>query len=246
MPIKTITQIRAETPTVTLTDADLFLMDQATKTVAATLAQLKTFVRPANATITTAGLMSSTDKIKLGQIPANATANQTDGYLLDRANHTGTQSIASVTDLQTELNKKLETVTVNSVVGLTAALADKADADDVSGLTTRVDDAETAITGLTSDKADADDVSGLTTRVGEAETAINGLTSNKLDKNNPAPTGAFAFPKYTFAAKPAASSNNGRYIEITDSADGIVLARSNGTDWVKVAVVSTDPVTAAP
>ena len=219
MPIKTITQIRAETPTVTLTDADLFLMDQATKTVAATLAQLKTFVRPANATITTAGLMPSTDKIKLGQIPANATANQTDGYLLDRANHTGTQSIASVTDLQTELNKKLETVTVNSVVGLTAALADKADADDVSGLTTRVDDAETAITGLASDK---------------------------LDKNNPAPTGAFAFPKYTFAAKPAASSNNGRYIEITDSADGIVLARSNGTDWVKVAVVSTDPVTAAP
>lgn len=130
MPIKTITQIRAETPTVTLTDADLFLMDQATKTVAATLAQLKTFVRPANATTTTAGLMSSADKTKLGQIPA--------------------------------------------------------------------------------------------------------------------PTDAFAFPKYTFAAKPAASSNNGRYIEITDSADGIVLARSNGTDWVKVAVVSADPVTAAP
>ena len=219
MPIKTITQIRAETPTVTLTDADLFLMDQATKTVAATLAQLKTFVRPANATIATAGLMSSTDKIKLGQIPANATANQTDGYLLDRANHTGTQSIATVTDLQTELNKKLETVTVNSVTGLTDALADKADADDVSDLTTRVDDAETAITGL---------------------------TSNKLDKNNPAPTGAFAFPKYTFAGKPSAATNNGRYIEITNSADGIVLARSNGTDWVKVAVVSADPVTAAP
>lgn len=222
MPIKTITQIRAETPTVTLTDADLILMDQATKTVAATLAQLKTFVRPANATTTTAGLMSSADKTKLGQIPANATANQTDGYLLDRANHTGTQSIATVTDLQTELNKKLETVTVNSVVGLTDALAEKADA------------------------ADIPDVSGLTTRVGDAEIAINDLTSGKLDKNNPEPTGAFAFPKYTFAAKPAASANNGRYIEITDSADGIVLARSNGTDWVKVAVVSADPVTAAP
>ena len=222
MPIKTITQIRAETPTVTLTDADLILLDQTSKTVAATLAQLKTFVRPANATTTTAGLMSSADKTKLGQIPANATANQTDGYLLDRANHTGTQSIATVTDLQTELNKKLETVTINTVVGLTDALADKADA------------------------ADIPDVSGLTTRVDDAEDAINGLTSNKLDKNNPAPTGAFAFPKYTFAGKPTASSNNGRYIEITDSADGIVLARSNGTDWVKVAVVSADPVTAAP
>lgn len=222
MPIKTITQIRAETPTVTLTDADLFLLDQTSKTVAATLAQLKTFVRPANATTTTGGLMSSADKTKLGQIPANATANQTDGYLLDRANHTGTQSIATVTDLQTELNKKLETVTINTVVGLTDALADKADA------------------------ADIPDVSDLTTRVDDAEDAITGLTSNKLDKNNPAPTGAFAFPKYTFAGKPSATSNNGRYIEITDSADGIVLARSNGTDWVKVAVVSADPVTAAP
>lgn len=222
MPIKTITQIRAETPTVTLTDADLFLLDQTSKTVAATLAQLKTFVRPANATTTTGGLMSSADKTKLGQIPANATANQTDGYLLDRANHTGTQSIATVTDLQTELNKKLETVTINTVVGLTDALADKADA------------------------ADIPDVSDLTTRVDDAEDAITGLTSNKLDKNNPAPTGAFAFPKYTFAGKPSATSNNGRYIEITDSADGIVLARSNGTDWVKVAIVSADPVTAAP
>ena len=222
MPIKTITQIRAETPTVTLTDADLFLLDQTSKTVAATLAQLKTFVRPANATTTTGGLMSSADKTKLGQIPANATANQTDGYLLDRANHTGTQSIATVTDLQTELNKKLETVTINTVVGLTDALADKADA------------------------ADIPDVSALTTRVDDAEDALTGLTSNKLDKNNPAPTGAFACPKYTFAGKPSATSNNGRYIEITDSADGIVLARSNGTDWVKVAVVSADPVTAAP
>ena len=222
MPIKTITQIRDETPTVTLTDADLFLLDQTSKTVAATLAQLKTFVRPANATTTTGGLMSSADKTKLGQIPANATANQTDGYLLDRANHTGTQSIATVTDLQTELNKKLETVTINTVVGLTDALADKADA------------------------ADIPDVSALTDRVDDAEIAITGLTSNKLDKNNPAPTGAFAFPKYTFAGKPSATSNNGRYIEITDSADGIVLARSNGTDWVKVAVVSADPVTAAP
>ena len=118
MPIKAITQIRAETPTVTLTDADLFLLDQTSKTVAATLAQLKTFVRPANATTTTGGLMSSADKTKLGQIPANATANQTDGYLLARANHTGTQSIATVTDLQTELNKKLETVTINTVVVL--------------------------------------------------------------------------------------------------------------------------------
>jgi hypothetical protein len=67
MPIKTITQIRADTPTVTLTDADLFMVDQATKTVAGSLAQLKAFVRPANATPTAAGLMTAADKIGIRQ-----------------------------------------------------------------------------------------------------------------------------------------------------------------------------------
>jgi hypothetical protein len=68
--------------------------------------------------------------------------------------------------------------------------------------------------------------------------------AGKLDKNNPEPTGAFKFPSYTFAGKPAAASNAGRYIEITGTVDGTVLARSNGTNWVKVAVVSADVVAA--
>ena len=68
--------------------------------------------------------------------------------------------------------------------------------------------------------------------------------AGKLEKNNPEPTGAFKFPSYTFAGKPAAASNTGRYIEITGTVDGTVLARSNGTDWVKVAVVSADVVAA--
>lgn len=222
MPIKTITQIRAETPTVTLTDSDLILLDQSLKTVAGTLAQLKAFVRPANATTTTGGLMSSADKTKLGQIPTGATANQTDAYLLDRANHTGTQSIGTVTNLQTELNKKLEIVTVTSVVGLQDALDTKVDA------------------------ADVPDVTALTQRVADNESDIAELDSGKLDKNNPAPTGGFSFPKYTFANKPSATTNNGRYIEITDSADGIVLARSNGTEWMKIVIISSDPVEVAP
>ena len=213
MPIKTITQIRADTPTVTLTDADLFMVDQATKTVAGSLAQLKAFVRPANATPTAAGLMTAADKEKLTGLPANATANQPDAYLLDRANHTGAQNIGTISGLQSALDAKLESVNVAGVTGLQSALDAKADAADLA-------DTNDAVAGL--------------------ETGMAG----KLDKNNPEPTGAFKFPSYTFAGKPAAASNAGRYIEITGTVDGTVLARSNGTNWVKVAAVSADVVAA--
>ena len=213
MPIKTITQIRADTPTVTLTDADLFIVDQATKTVAGSLAQLKAFVRPANATPTAAGLMAAADKEKLTGLPANATANQPDAYLLDRANHTGAQNIGTISGLQSALDAKLESVNVAGVTGLQSALDAKADAADLA-------DTNDAVAGL--------------------ETGMAG----KLDKNNPEPTGAFKFPSYTFAGKPAAASNAGRYIEITGTVDGTVIARSNGTGWVKVAVVSADVVAA--
>lgn len=50
-----------------------------------------------NATTSTNGLMSSTDKTKLDGIATGATANQTDTYLLSRANHTGTQAVGTIT-----------------------------------------------------------------------------------------------------------------------------------------------------
>lgn len=45
------------------------------------------------------GFMSATDKVKLDGVASGATANQTDAYLLDRANHTGTQSASTITGL---------------------------------------------------------------------------------------------------------------------------------------------------
>jgi len=47
-------------------------------------------------TKTTAGLISGANQSKLDDIEANATANSTDAHLLDRANHTGTQSVSTV------------------------------------------------------------------------------------------------------------------------------------------------------
>lgn len=44
------------------------------------------------------GSMSAADKSKLDGIQAGATANASDGFLLDRANHTGTQLASTISD----------------------------------------------------------------------------------------------------------------------------------------------------
>ena len=53
------------------------------------------------ADVSLAGVMSSADFVKLTSIQAGATANQTDSYLLNRANHTSTQTLATISDAGT-------------------------------------------------------------------------------------------------------------------------------------------------
>lgn len=55
-----------------------------------------------------AGFMSGADKTKLDGVAVGATANSSDATLLNRANHTGTQTIATVSGLQTALDNKLD------------------------------------------------------------------------------------------------------------------------------------------
>lgn len=57
----------------------------------------------ANATTTTAGFMSSSDKSKLNGIAAQATKNQTDAFLTNRVNHTGSQSMSTISGLEEAL-----------------------------------------------------------------------------------------------------------------------------------------------
>jgi hypothetical protein len=59
------------------------------------------------ASSTTAGVMSAADKAKLDTVSTGATTNMADSALLNRANHTGTQAISTVTNLQTTLNGKV-------------------------------------------------------------------------------------------------------------------------------------------
>jgi len=53
------------------------------------------------ATTSAAGSMSSTDKTKLDGIASGATLNSTDAQLRDRATHTGTQAVGTITGLGT-------------------------------------------------------------------------------------------------------------------------------------------------
>lgn len=61
-----------------------------------------------NATTSAAGFMSTSDKSKLDGIQAQATKNDTDANLKNRANHTGTQSINTISGLQDALDSKLD------------------------------------------------------------------------------------------------------------------------------------------
>jgi hypothetical protein len=52
-----------------------------------------------DATVSVSGFMSATDKTKLNGIASGATANSTDSFLLNRTNHTGTQTASTISDL---------------------------------------------------------------------------------------------------------------------------------------------------
>ncbi|MFH6966488.1 pyocin knob domain-containing S74 family peptidase [Flavobacterium sp. FlaQc-28] len=62
------------------------------------------------ATTTNAGLFGPTEKTKLNGVATGATANDTDANLKNRANHTGTQPISTVTSLQASLDTKVDKV----------------------------------------------------------------------------------------------------------------------------------------
>ncbi len=60
------------------------------------------------ATSVASGFLSNTDKIKLDTVQMNATFNSADSYLLNRANHTGTQSTSTITNLDVILAQKAD------------------------------------------------------------------------------------------------------------------------------------------
>ena len=61
---------------------------------------------------------TTTEATKLSGIASGATANQTDSYLLSRANHTGTQAISTISGLQTALDGKIDTTKIGAASGV--------------------------------------------------------------------------------------------------------------------------------
>lgn len=125
------------------------------------------------------------DVSKLAGISAGATANQTDTYLLSRANHTGTQSISTVTGLQSALDSKVD---LQQGYGLsqedfTTAFRDKLEGV-ATGATANATDAQlrdrsthtgmqpiSSVTGL---QQELDDINGLIGDIGLVLDSING------------------------------------------------------------------------
>jgi hypothetical protein len=62
-------------------------------------------------------LISDTEIARLLTMATNATSNQTDAYLLDRANHTSTQAISTIVGLQASLDAKANDNTVVKLTG---------------------------------------------------------------------------------------------------------------------------------
>jgi len=103
---------------------------------------------PAAATTSVNGLMSSADKTKLDGIATGATANDTDANLKNRANHTGTQAISTITGVvpiaqiptgttatTVSLGNHTHAVATTTVAGFMSA-ADKVKLDGIAVATT--------------------------------------------------------------------------------------------------------------
>lgn len=74
-------------------------------------------------------VLTDVEKARIAGVQDGATANQTDAFLLARENHTGAQTIPTVTGLQTALDSKAaatHTHAISDVTGLQAALDAKA------------------------------------------------------------------------------------------------------------------------
>lgn len=88
-----------------------------------------------SATTSLAGLQSSADKTKLDGLTAGATVNSSDATLLNRTNHTGTQTASTISDFTTVAR----TSVVNNSIG--SGITTKAPSEDAvfNALFTKVD-----------------------------------------------------------------------------------------------------------
>lgn len=105
----TITHTHAQSDITNLT-TDLAAKVPTTRTInSQALSANVTLTQDNIASGTTNKVFTATQETKLAGIATGATANSTDATLLARANHTGSQAISTITNLQTSLDSKSDT-----------------------------------------------------------------------------------------------------------------------------------------
>lgn len=172
-----------------------------------------------NATQTEDGFMSSGDKTKLDNIAAGATANQTDAYLRDRANHTGTQTASTISNFDAAVSANSDvSANVTKLAGIEAG----ATADQTAG------EIKTAYESNSNTNAFTDaDVTKLGSIATGAEVNVNAdwnETNSALD--------AFILNKPTLSSV----ATGGASTDLTDSADLI-----RDTDTISALQFQTQP-----
>lgn len=147
-------------------------------------------------TTTVAGFMAAADKVKLDGIATGATANSSDALLLDRANHTGTQAVSTISGLQTTLDAKAPLASptfTGTVAGITKAMVGLGNVDNTSDANKPVSTAQAAaisarhVNILFQDEGVALGSAGTADTLNVTGYAVMSRASNVLTLNVPSP-----------------------------------------------------------
>lgn len=181
-----------------------------------------------------AGVMSAADKTKLDGVATGATANSSDATLLARANHTGTQVAATISDLTEAVQDTIGTsvvagtnvtVTYDDVAGTTTIAASGAGGTNATNLSATT--TTTAVTVLSDTGTDAAIAAATSTAAGVMTSAdrtkldgiATGATANATDaqlRDRSTHTGTQAAGTITGLATVATS---GSYNDLTNKPD---------------------------
>lgn len=128
-----VESVNGQTGAVVLDKADVGLGSVPDLDTAAAVADAHTHANMSVLNATTASFTTA-QQTKLAGVATGATANQTNAYLLARANHTGTQAIATVTGLQTALDAKYDATNPSNYI-TSAQAASAAPVQSIAGKT---------------------------------------------------------------------------------------------------------------
>jgi hypothetical protein len=221
------------------------------------------------ATTSAAGSMSSTDKTKLDGVAPNATANDTDANLKNRANHTGTQLAATISDFNTTSRAQTEAMlTAGTNVTLTpsgtgatrsiqiSATAGGGGVSTVTGTAPIVSSgggspaisivaATTSVPGSMSaaDKTKLDAITGTNTGDNAPNSLYSGLVSNATHTGDA--TGATALTLATVNSNVGAFGSATQSGTFTVNAKGLTTAAANVTITPAWASITSKPTTRA-